>query len=75
MSRERPDGDWDSGWRFFSGLESEEYTNDPGNFAIDDVNTVANYDPEIIPWLDSPVGSAFAREGRSEPLVAEVRRA
>jgi hypothetical protein len=25
MDRELPDGDFDNGWRFFSGLESDEY--------------------------------------------------
>jgi hypothetical protein len=47
---------------FFSGLESDEYANDPANIAIYDVNTIANYDPEIIPLLDTPPGSAFARD-------------
>jgi hypothetical protein len=61
MYREEPDGDWDTGWRFFSGYESDEYANDPDNAAIDDVNTIANDDPEIIPLLDSPVNTAFGR--------------
>ena len=26
--REKPDGDWDSGWRFTAGDESEEYMDD-----------------------------------------------
>ncbi len=61
--REPSDEGWDSGWRFFSGLESDEYANDPAHIAIYDVNTIANYDPEIIPLLDAPPGSAFARDG------------
>jgi hypothetical protein len=72
MYRERPRDDWDSGWRFFSGRESDEYTNDPANFAIYDVNTIANYDPEIIPLLDSAFGSAFARDARSGRFVEEA---
>jgi hypothetical protein len=36
-----------------------------------DVNTIANYDPEIIPFLDAPVGSAFERENGTG-LFAEV---
>jgi hypothetical protein len=72
MYREHPDGNWDSGWRFFSGSESDDYANDPANMAIYDVNTVANYDPDIIPLLDSPFGSAFARTGQSGPFVAEA---
>src|SRR5262245_22756297 len=61
MYREAPDFDPDSGWRFFSGTESEKYVNDPDNTTIYDVNTIANYDPAIIPFLDAPVGSAFGR--------------
>jgi len=38
------------------------------NLAFYNVNTVANYDPEIIPLLDAPVGSAFYRtENGFEP--------
>jgi hypothetical protein len=68
LYREPPDEERDSGWRFFSGLESDEYANDSSNLAIYDVNTIANYDPEVIHWLDSPFGSAYAREGRSGPF-------
>ena len=40
------------------------------DLAVYDVNTIANYDPEIVRLLDAPVGSAFEREGGSGPLVA-----
>lgn len=59
--RESPDNDVDSGWRFMAGDESDEYMNTAGNHGVYDVNTVANYDPDIIPYLDSPIGSAFER--------------
>lgn len=62
LYRERPDGTVDSGWRFFSGDESQGYVDDPSNFAIYDVNTVANYDPEVIPLLDAPIGAAYERD-------------
>ena len=52
----------DSGWVFLSGTESQDYLDDPRNIAIYDVNTIANYDPDIIPLLDAPFGSAFARD-------------
>lgn len=61
MYRELPDNGGDSGWRFFSGEEPEEYVDDPKNIALYDVNTIANYDPAIIPYLDAPVFSAFER--------------
>jgi hypothetical protein len=45
MYREATERDLDSGWRFMSGFESDEYMNDPENHAVYDVNTIANYDP------------------------------
>src|SRR5690349_8329870 len=59
MYREATERDMDSGWRFMSGFESDEYMNEPGNHSVYDVNTIANYDPAIIPFLGAPVGSAF----------------
>jgi hypothetical protein len=71
MYREVPGFDVDSGWRFLAGDEPQEYCNDPSNLAIYDVNTIANYDPEIIPFLDAPIGSAFSREadGKLRPSL------
>lgn len=71
MYRERPDFPNDSGWRFMSGTESQTFIDDAENTGIYDVNTIANYDPEIIPWLDSPTGSAYVREPLSAPLKPE----
>jgi hypothetical protein len=68
MYREAQDFPEDSGWRFFSGTETDEFANDPRNVSIYDVNTIANYDPEIVPLLAAPTGSAFAREPLSGPL-------
>lgn len=62
MYREVPDDDLDSGWRFMAGEESDEYMDDPDHHAIYDANTIANYDPDIIPFLNAPAGSAFERE-------------
>ena len=61
MYREEPT-EFDSGWRFLSGLESDAYVNDLANVGLHDVNTIANYDPEVIPLLDAPPGSAFERD-------------
>ncbi len=70
MYRESPDDPADSGWRFFSGEETQEYADQPANFALYDVNTIANYDPSIISFLDAPCGSAFGR-GEDEKLSPE----
>jgi hypothetical protein len=62
MYREAPDNDVDSGWRFMSGYESDEYMDDADNHAIYDVNTIANYDPDIIPLLNASVNTAYQRD-------------
>ena len=61
MYREPPDHSIDSGCRFFSGEETQEYADDASNFEIYDVNTIANHDPDIVPYLDAPAYSAFER--------------
>jgi len=61
MYREEPDNEADSGWRFTAGTESDAYMNNPQNLEIYDVNTIANYDPDIVPFLEARVGSAFER--------------
>ena len=69
MYREEPDNNLDSGWRFMSGRESRAYLDDATNFALYDVNMIANYDPDIVPLLDAPAGSAFERQARSRRFV------
>ena len=61
--REKPDGDWDSGWRFTAGDESEEYMDDPNNAGIYKLNTICNDDPDIIALLHTPAPCAFERDG------------
>jgi hypothetical protein len=62
MYRDFPDNEIDSGWRFMSGKESQKHMDDPSNLEIYDVNTIANYDPEIVPFLSAPCGAAFERD-------------
>lgn len=62
----------DTGWRFFAGEEDEDYDKDPNNFGIYAVNTVANYDPDIIPYLDTEPPCAFEKvPGKSEYVRVE----
>ena len=67
MYREKPDDDTqfgkvDSGWRFFAGDESDEYANNADNVGIYTLNTLCNYDEDIVPFLNAPYNSAFARD-------------
>ena len=70
MYRDSPDSPKDSGWRFLAGFESDEYMDDPNNMGVFDVNTIANYDPDIVPFLTAPVGSAFARNDETGAFAA-----
>ena len=62
MYRENPTSETDSGWRFFSGDETDEYTNNPDNFSMFQLNTICNYDIDIIQYLESEIGSEFYRD-------------
>lgn len=61
MFREDPHNEMDSGWRFFSGTETDSYMEHPENFDVHDLNTLANYDRAIIPYLEMPVGTELER--------------
>lgn len=61
--RDEPNPNYpDSGWRFWAGDEDEAYTDNPNNHHIFALNTIANYDPDIIPHLSLPVGSQLIRQ-------------
>jgi len=62
LYRDPPSDDFDSGWRFMAGDESDEYLDDEGNMGVFDVNTIANYDGDILPLIEAPVGAAFERD-------------
>lgn len=61
MYREEPSNLQDSGWRFFSGEEEQEYVDNPDNLKIYDVNTIIKIDPDIEEFLDSGYGIAYER--------------
>lgn len=62
MYREQPDnGNPDSGWRFMAGNEDDDYMNNPNNHHIFAINTICNYDKDIVPYLKSEIGSVYIR--------------
>jgi hypothetical protein len=71
MYREGSKFEGDSGWRFFSGKESQAYTDDPKHTGIYDVNTIANYDSAIIAYLDAEAGSALGRVAGTDRFEKE----
>lgn len=56
--RTRPE---DSGWRIFTGFESEEYTDDPENVGIYNPSTILKTDPSLKDILLKGVGSVYER--------------
>ena len=61
MYRESPTFYADSGWRLFSGTEDQDYIDNADNLSFYDINTIANYDKAIIPYLNFPIGAEFER--------------
>ena len=63
MYRENPSVEYnDTGWRFFSGDETDEYCNNPENFNIVELNTLCNYDNSVINLLKSKITVAYIRD-------------
>lgn len=62
MYREKSSNKWDSGWRFLAGDETNEYLNNSQNSGIYKLNTVCNYDYDIIPFLNDEEGCVYARK-------------
>jgi hypothetical protein len=62
MYREETNRSEDTGWRFFGGDESQEYLDDLNHSGVYAVNTIANHDPDILPYLDTPAPCAFERQ-------------
>ncbi len=71
MYRDDPKDSVDSGWVFLSGDETEDYMNNPKNLHIYDVNTIANYDPTIIEFLDAPFGTGFERDAQGQFVLMD----
>ena len=61
MYREEPEEEDDSGWRFLSGTEEQDYVDNPENSGIFEVNTIANYDKAIVYYLKMPYGTEMER--------------
>jgi hypothetical protein len=66
--REKPDREEDSGWRLFSGEESDEEVNDPANIRKCNVYWLSDWDPTLIGVLQKrKAGEAFDRRKKEHP--------
>jgi hypothetical protein len=61
MYRQRADRKEDSGWRMFTGHETEEYNEDPKNIRIVDVGWMLDRDPSLLQPLKEGIGAVFER--------------
>src|SRR4051812_24073144 len=59
LYREAPDGPGDSGWRVFSGNETQEDADDPSNFQINAVSTMLAVHPQLSQLLIPGVTGAW----------------
>jgi hypothetical protein len=67
MYREKRTRPEDSGWRIFTGFETEEYTDNPNNTAIYNPSTILKIDPSIEDILLKGIGSVYEKaEDNSE---------
>lgn len=76
MYRDEPvPGCPDSGWHFFKGDEDEAYSHNPDHHHVFALNTIANHDPDIIPYLHAPVGSHLIRTSKQTFIPDDGRKA
>jgi len=67
MYREKRTRPEDSGWRIFTGFETEEYTENPDNTGIYNPSTILKIDPSIKDILLKGIGSVYEKsEDNSE---------
>lgn len=59
--REEPGNENDSGWRVFSGEETQEYADDPQNFSMYNASTLVEKAPAIREFLGREYPVAFRR--------------
>lgn len=72
MEKQLPNPNYpDSGWKFMAGDETVEYLSDTSNVAVFPLNLIANYDKEILPLLDAPVGSVYVRNEEGKFVLRE----
>jgi hypothetical protein len=71
MYREEPDNENDSGWRVFSGEETQQYADDPTNFAMYNASTIVAIDPSIAEWLGTPAPAVFERDATGHLVSVE----
>lgn len=66
MYRAEPLNEYDSGWAFMAGNEDDEYNNDSKNIALVSIGEVSQLDPDILKYIDNPIGTNLIRISPTE---------
>ena len=66
MYRAEPLNGHDSGWAFMAGNEDDEYNNDSKNIALVSIGEVSQLDPDILKYIDNPIGTNLIRISPTE---------
>ncbi len=64
--REKPDREQDSGWRFFTGHEDDEYTNNPNNTVLKEVGWLLDIEPTLDEFIREPAGAVYERRTKEQ---------
>jgi len=67
LYRQKADREEDSGWRMFTGHETEEYTDKPKNVRIVDVGYMLDRDPSLLLPLKEGIGAVYERDEQGTP--------
>ena len=62
LYRQETYNDQDSGWRMFTGLEDDDYANDPENIKLINIGYLLDKDPSLLEPLKNGYGAVFERE-------------
>ena len=65
LYREAADREEDSGWRMFSGLEEQDYIDDPKNIRIINVGYLLDIDPTLLVALKGKIGDVYERADKA----------
>jgi hypothetical protein len=73
LYREKPDDTIDSGWRIFSGDETQEYADDAKNFAMYNASEVLDREPSLKNIIGAAYPVTFQRDDETGEFV-EIER-
>jgi len=69
MYREFPESPADSGWRFISAQEPEEYFEDQHNVSVRDIDEIPAIDPAVVEHLGAPSPAQFIRDEETHAFI------